>query len=199
MIQPMLAIWYLFPMPFLNPAWTSGSSQFMYCWRLALRIWSITLLAREMSTIVQYFENPLAFPFFEIGMKTDLSIPVATAVFQICWHIACSTLAAASFRIWNSSTRLPSPPLALFLVMLPKTHLTLHSRISGSMLMITPSCLSGLWRSFLYSSSVYSCHLFLISSAVVRDYCLMLNLSIYLVLPLVWKLSKIPYSLDFLM
>ena len=23
--------------------------------------------------------------------------------FQICWHIECSTLAAASFRIWNSS------------------------------------------------------------------------------------------------
>jgi len=29
------------------------------------------------------------------------------------------------------------------------------------------SWLSGLWRSFLYSSSVYSCHLFLISSASV--------------------------------
>ena len=27
----------------------------------------------------------------------------------------------------------------------------------------------GLWRSFLYSSSVYSCHLFLISSASVRS------------------------------
>jgi len=28
---------------------------------------------------------------------------------------------------------IPSPPLALFIVMLPKTHLTLHSRMSGSM------------------------------------------------------------------
>ena len=34
--------------------------------------------------------------------------------------------------------------------------------------MITPLWLSGSWRSFLYSSSVYSCHLFLISSASVR-------------------------------
>ena len=25
-------------------------------------------------------------------------------VFQICWHIECSTLIASSFRIWNSST-----------------------------------------------------------------------------------------------
>ena len=30
---------------FLNPAWTSGSSQFTYCWSLAWRILSITLLA----------------------------------------------------------------------------------------------------------------------------------------------------------
>ena len=29
MIQQMLAIWSLFPLPFLNPAWTSGSSWFM--------------------------------------------------------------------------------------------------------------------------------------------------------------------------
>ena len=36
-------------LPFLNPAWTSGSSQFTYCWSLAWRILSITLLACEMS------------------------------------------------------------------------------------------------------------------------------------------------------
>ena len=35
--------------------------------------------------------------------------------------------------------------------------------------MITPLWLSGSWRSFLYSSSVYSCHLFLISYASVRS------------------------------
>ena len=53
--------------------------------------------------------------------------------------------------------------------MLPKAHLTLHSRMSGSRWAITPSWLSGLWRSFLYSSSVYSYHLFLISSVSVRS------------------------------
>ena len=52
--------------------------------------------------------------------------------------------------------------------MLPKAHLTSHSRMSGSGWLITPSWLSGSWRSFLYSSSVYSCYLFLISSASVR-------------------------------
>ena len=53
MIQRMLAIWSLVPLPFLNPAWTSGNSQFTYSWSLAWRILSITLLACEMSAIVQ--------------------------------------------------------------------------------------------------------------------------------------------------
>ena len=42
----------------------------------------------------------------------------------------------------------PSPLLALFVVMLPKAHLTFHSRMSGSRWVITPSWLSGTWRSF---------------------------------------------------
>ena len=49
MIQWMLAILSLVPQPFLNPAWTSGSSQFTYCWSLAWRILRITLLAFETS------------------------------------------------------------------------------------------------------------------------------------------------------
>ena len=36
------------------------------------------------------------------------------------------------FRILNSSTGISSPPLALFVVMFSKAHLTLHSRMSGS-------------------------------------------------------------------
>ena len=71
-IQRMLAIWSLVPLPFLKPAWTSESSRFTYCWSLAWRILSITLLAYEISAIVWYFEHSLALPFFGIGMKTDL-------------------------------------------------------------------------------------------------------------------------------
>ena len=77
-------------------------------------------------------------------------------VFQICWPIECSIFTAASFRVWSSSTGIPASPLALFIVMLPKAHLTSHPRMSGSRWVITPSWLSGSWRSFLYSSSVYS-------------------------------------------
>ena len=103
-------------------------------------------------------------------MKTDICQCCGHFwVFQICWHIEWSTFTALSFRIWNSSTGIPSPPLALFIVMLPKAHLTSHSRMSGSRWVITPSWLSGSWRSFLYSSSVYSCHLFLISSVSARS------------------------------
>ena len=35
MSHRMLAIWSLVPLPFLKPAWTSGSSGFTYCWSLA--------------------------------------------------------------------------------------------------------------------------------------------------------------------
>ena len=86
-------------------------------------------------------------------MKTDLFQSCGHCwVFQISWHIEYSTLTASSFRIWNSSTGIPSPPLAFFVVMLPGAHLTSHSRMSGSRWVITPSWLSWLWRSFLYSS-----------------------------------------------
>ena len=106
-------------------------------------------------------------PSLGLEWKLSFSNPVCR-VFQICWPIECSTFTASSFRIWNSSMGIPSPPLALFVVMLSKAHLT-----------PLPGCLAlGEWshhrdylsceRSFLYSSSVYSCHLFLISSFSVR-------------------------------
>ena len=44
MIQYMLAIWSLVPLPFLNPAWKSGSSWFTYSSILAWRTLSIALL-----------------------------------------------------------------------------------------------------------------------------------------------------------
>ena len=91
-----------------------------------------------MSAIVWQFEHSLALSFFGIGMKTDLFQSCGHCwVFQICWLIECSTFTASSFRIWNSSTRIPSPPLSLFIVMLPKAHLTSHSRMSGSRWVIT--------------------------------------------------------------
>ena len=52
MIQRISAVWFLVPLPFLNPACTSGSSQVPYSWNLAWRILSITLLACESESEV---------------------------------------------------------------------------------------------------------------------------------------------------
>jgi len=83
-------------------------------------------------------------------MKTDLFQSCGHCwVFQMCWHIECSTFTASSFRIWNRSTGIPSPPLALFIVMLPKAHLTSHSRMSGSRWVITPLWLCRVFYVFL--------------------------------------------------
>ena len=102
--------------------------------------WVSLLLSHTCSTL----NYSLALPFFGIGMKTDLFQSCGHCwVFQICWHIECSTFTASSFRIWNSSTGIPSPPLDLFLVMLPKAYLTSHSKMSGSRWVITPLWFSG--------------------------------------------------------
>ena len=81
----------------------------------------------------------------------------------------CSTFTASFFRTWNNSTGIPSPPLVLFVVILPKVHLTLHYRTSGSRWVITPLWLSWSLISFLYSFSVYSCHLFLIYFTSIKS------------------------------
>ena len=74
-------------------------------------------------------------------MKTDLFPSCGHCwVFQTCWHIECSTFTASSFRIWNSSTGIPSPPLALLIVVLSKAHLTSHSRMSDLPLMLLQIC-----------------------------------------------------------
>ena len=97
----MLAIWSLVPLPFLKPGWTLGSSRFMFCWSLAWRILSISLLACEMSTIVQLYEHSLALASFGTGMKTDLFLSCGQCwVFQIPWHTECSTFTALSFWIY---------------------------------------------------------------------------------------------------
>ena len=129
MIQWMMAIWSLDPLSLLKPAWTSGSSQLTYCWSLAWRILSILQYVRW----VQLCDSlSILWHFLSLGLEWKLTFPVLGHcwVFHICWHIECSPFTASSFRICNSSTEIPSPPQALFVVMLPKAHLTSHSRMS---------------------------------------------------------------------
>ena len=120
-IQRMFAIWSLVPLPFLKPAWTSGSSQFMYCLKPGLEN-----SEHYFASVWDECNCVVAWAFFGIAFLWDWNengpFPVLWTcwVFQICWHIECSTFTASSFRIWNSSTGIPSPPLVLFVVMLSK-------------------------------------------------------------------------------
>ena len=123
----------------------SGSSAFFIS---SLNIWKFTvhiLLKPGLENFEHYFASMwdecnyvVVWAFFGIAFLWDWNEnwPFQSCdhcwVFQICWHIECSTFTRSSFRIWNSSTGIPSPPLALFIVMLPKPHLTLHSMMSDS-------------------------------------------------------------------
>ena len=86
----MLAIWPLVPLPFLNPAWTCGSSQFTYCWslvwhkscwrRLPLAPFSCwadnpqtgeQLYQRSSHTVVKVLGPTTDFPTWGSGKKTE--------------------------------------------------------------------------------------------------------------------------------
>ena len=92
MIQQMLAIWSLVPLPFLKPAWTSGSSLFTYCWSLAWRILSITLLACEMSQLCGSLSILWHCLSLELEWKLTFSSPVATAEFSEFADMLSATL-----------------------------------------------------------------------------------------------------------
>ena len=129
----------------------SGFSAFS---KTSLNIWKFmvhVLLKPGLENFEHYFTSMwdecncvVVWAFFGIaflwdGMKTDLFQSCGhCSVFQVCWHIECSTFTASSSRIWNSSTGIPSLPLVLFVVMLSQAHLTSHSRMSGSRWVITP-------------------------------------------------------------
>ena len=115
----------------------SGSSAFCKC---SLNIWKFTvhvLLKPGLENFKHYFASVwdgcnyvVVWAFFTIAFLWDwnenwLFLSCGHCwVFQICWHIDCSTFTASSFRISNSSTGIPSPPLALFIVMPLKAHST---------------------------------------------------------------------------
>ena len=113
----------------------------------------------------------LALPFLGIGMRTDLFQSCGHCwVFQICWHNEFKTLMASSFRDVNSSAGISSHPLALLTAVLLKSHLTLHSRMSGSGWLTnhTIAVIQFIKIFSLCSSSMYYFHLLLSFSATTR-------------------------------
>ena len=108
----------------------SSSSAFS---KSSLNIWKLTihiLLKPGLEKFEHYFASMwdecncvVLWAFFGIAFLWDCNenwpFPVLWPLlsFKMCWHIECSTFTASSFRIQNSSTGIPSPPLALFVVM----------------------------------------------------------------------------------
>ena len=113
---------------------TFGSSAFSKC---SLNICKFTvhvLLKPGLENFEHYFESvcdcAVVWEFFGIPFLWDWN---ENWPFPILWPLLsfpnlltyeCSTLTAPSFRILNSSAGIPLTPLALFIVMLPKAHLT---------------------------------------------------------------------------
>ena len=165
--------------------WSNGCWQFdlwFLCFsKSSLNIWKFTvhvLLKPGLENFEYYFASVwdegkcvVVWAFFGIASLWDWN---ENWPFPVLWPLLSfpnllAYFTASSFSIWNSSTGIPSPLLVLFIVMFPKAYLTFHSRMSGSRWVITPFWLFGTQGSFLYSSSVCSCNVFLISSASVKS------------------------------
>ena len=84
--------------------------------------------------------NPASVGFYltSVGRESQDSSPAATAEFSKYAYILSAALeqyCLLGFEIAG----IPSPPLALFIVLFPKAHLTSHSMTSGCRWVITPS------------------------------------------------------------
>ena len=82
----------------------------------------------------------MALPFFGIGLKTDLSGPVATAEFsKFAGKLSAALSQHRLLEFEIAQLELLCPPLTLCVAMVPKDHLTSCSRMSGSRLAIIAS------------------------------------------------------------
>ena len=164
MIQQMFTIWSPVPLCFLNPAWYTVH----------------VLLKPGLENFQHYFFSMwdkcncvVVLPFFGIAFlwdwnEMDFSSSVATVEFSKfagIWSAALSEHHLSGFEIAQQEFHHLHWPSSKWFLLRPSW--LNHSRMSGSRRVITASWLSGSWI-FLYGSSGYSCHLFLISSASVK-------------------------------
>ena len=123
----------------------SSSSAFS---KSSLNIWKfmVHVLKPGLENFEHYFTSvwdecncAVVWTFFGIAFLWDWN---ENGPFPVLWSLLSFTNLLAywvwhfhsiSFRVWNSSTGIPSPPLALFVVMLPKAHLTvsLNGTLNG--------------------------------------------------------------------
>ena len=145
----------------------SGSSAFP---KSSLNIWKLTvhvLLKPGLENFEHYFTSMwnecnrlVVWGFFGIAFLWDGN--ENWPFFQICWHIECSTFTPSSFRIWNSSTGIPSLPLALLI--LPFDHIYKSFFLLCLYITIFPSIQARILRYILDFSHLHTSHTTLISS-----------------------------------
>ena len=119
---------------------TSGSSAFS---KTSLNIWKfmVHVLVKPGLENFEHYSTSLwgecnyavVCAFFGTAFLWDWNENCPVASFPVLWPLlsfpnflafCVGTFTASSFRIWNSSTGILSPPLAVFVVMLSKAHLT---------------------------------------------------------------------------
>ena len=155
----------------------SGSSSFS---KTSLNIWKFTdhvLLKADSENFEHCFTSvwdecncAVVWAFFGIAFLWDQNenwpFPVPRPLIhfpnlQACW---VQHFHSIIFRLWNSSTGIPSLPLALFVVMLAKAHLNIPDCLALGEWSHHHDCL-GHEDHFCTVLCILSCHLFLISSA----------------------------------
>ena len=133
---------------------TSGYSVFS---KFSLNIWKFSvhlLLKPSLKDFEHYLASMwngyncvIVWTFFGIALLWDWN---ENWPFPVLWPLLgfpnllvywVQRFNTSSFRILNSSVEIPSSPLVLFIIILPKAHLTSHSRMFCSRWVITPLCL----------------------------------------------------------
>ena len=147
MIQWMLEIWSLVLLPFVKTS--------LNIWKFTVHVFvkpGLENFEHYLTSVWDECNCIVVWTFFGIAFLWDWNenwpFPVLWPLLSFSNFLAywAQHLTASSYRIWNSSTGIPSPPLALFVVMLPEAHLTLHSRMSAFRWVIIPLWLSGSWK-----------------------------------------------------
>ena len=114
LIQWMLSFWSLVLLPFLNPAWTSGSSWFTYCRSLAWQIECYFVSVwNECNCVAVWTFFGIAF-LWDWNENWPFPVPWPLLSFPNFLTYWVQHFHTSSFRIWNSSAGIPSPPLALW-------------------------------------------------------------------------------------
>ena len=123
----MSTIWFLVPLPFLS----------LYIWKFSIHVLlKASLKDFEHNLVSMWNETQFIYSSLNIvwhcpslGLKWTLILSSSVATAEFSWF--AGILSAAVYwhhLLWFefSSAGIPSPSLVLFLVMLPKTHLTLY-------------------------------------------------------------------------